>query len=556
MVSRPDAISHDDAAVDLREYLAVVHARRWNIIIVTLLVVAAAVAFSLIQTPLYTASARVLVDPLPTDPQSFDPVQAVDLNTQREIATSEPVAALVKDELDRQEPTDELLEKLSVEGLTETRILVVSYTSPDPVEAQALANAFADKYLQYRRQQGLEFFVSQESALQLRLEAATTQLAEVTADLQAAERANDDALLPSFESQRNVLITRLGLLQQQLDEIQQQRSAQTGGGSVIEAALRPEAPSSPNLVRSIALALFLGLVLGIGMAFLRERLDDRVRSRHELEHLTHAPVLATVPRFKQKDNTPYAVVGREPNGAAAEAFRSLRTNLQFVAAQSGIASIVITSAGEGEGKTSVSVNLATALASAGKRVILVSGDLRKPTLERYFNNLRAEYGLSEWLSNQADDLATIIRDPGIPNLRIVPCGAVPPNPAELLSSMRLPEMVPALEQHSDFLIFDSPPALAVADPGIIAAHVGGTILVANAATASRNEVTHAAMGIERAGGHVVGSVWNSFEPAEFPSYYGAYTSYGTYAPNVDTAVDVSNGGDSGSRRAVGSVRQR
>jgi capsular exopolysaccharide synthesis family protein len=523
-----------DETLDLREYLAVLRARRWSILLVTFLVVGAALTFSFFQTPLYTAQARVLVA---APSGGFSGL--INLETEREIAASEPVAALVNEDLGLDRPLDQLLSGVVVTGIAETEVLEVAYTSADRTEAQQLANSFAENYLEHRRSEALEVLVADQEALQQRIDNTSEQLTELSAELEQAQEDQNEALASTLETQQSIIIARLGVLQQQLDDMQTRRTSALPRGQVIEVAERPTAPSSPNHVTNGILAGLLGLALGVGFAFLRERLDDRFRGKGDLERLIEAPVVGTIPRFRpsRKGMAAGPITSTAPRGVAAEAYRGLRTNVQFLALQRGLKSILVTSPSAHEGKTLTTMNLAAVMAQTGNRVIVVSADLRRPTLESQIGASDVpERGLSTWLVSDEGGIETTLYDPGIPNLRLLPSGPTPPNPAELLTSPRLGALVEVLEANSDFVLFDSPPVLAVADASIIATSVGGTLIVVDARTTHRAAAQHARQEIERVGGLIVGAVLNSFEPGNSPYYYGPY-DYGS-----EGLSDVSNNG--------------
>ena len=515
--------------VSLREYLSIIRVRKWTIILSTCLVMATAVGFSLMQTPLYTAQARVLVESIAGESTTFNPLQPVDIQTQIEVVSSESVATLVRNELDLDESIESVLADLSVSAQGETQVVNISYTSVSPPRAQQIAQSFADNYIEFRRGQALEDVVSEEESVQTQVASATEQLNEVTGDLAVAQENEDDALAASLETQRSVLIARLGVLQQQLDDVRSQRSQSSDAGQIIEPATVPDFPSSPNHLRNGVLGLFLGAGLGIGLAFLRERLDDRFRDRSDLERVIEAPVLATVPKYPgpKKEQSQLVSVSLTSVGAV-EAYRSLRTNLQFITSQRDIRSLLVTSPSEREGKSATTANLGVLLAQAGRRVILVSSDLRRPTLGGYFGIAEGsgeEAGLSTWLASGEAEPWDIIKDPGIPNLRVIPSGPVPPNPAELLTSPRATSLIRLLEANADLVLLDSPPVLAVADASVLGSIAGGAVLVVNAGSTHKSATVHARQEIERVGGSLIGAVLNEFDPSTSPYYYSSYSSY-------------------------------
>lgn len=525
--------THLEASVDLREYIAVLKARRWIIIAATVLVLGATIAFTALQTPLYSAQAEALVEPVGSLPY----LQPGDVETQQQVASSGPVADLVRKDLDYPGTGKQLLSNLQVEAITETQVLKLTYTSPNPKFAAAAVNSFASNFVKYRHDQAVQTQRADERAVRQRLNAASNQLNDLTAKINDARRSKDQALINTLETQRNVLIARLGVLQQRLDDVQTQATGQLQGGQVIETASVPGSPSSPNLVVNVILGLLLGIVIGVALAFLRERLDDRFRGRTDVERTLGVPALVAIPRYRRTATTNVTMV---TDRRAAEAYKTLRTNLLFLTAQQGIRSVLLTSPEAEEGKTTTVANLAHAFAQAGKRVIAVSADLRRPALADHFGlqDSERERGLSTWLIGQEDEPWGMLQDPGIPNLRLVPSGPVPPNPAELLASNRMSQLIALLEANSDIVLIDSPPVIAVADTLTVATHAGGVTLVIDAAETHRSAAVHAKNELERVGGRMIGCVLNALDPTDSP-YFSDYYYY--YSSTASGAVSTNGG---------------
>src|SRR5439155_23869238 len=201
------------------------------------------------------------------------------------------------------------------------------------------------------------------------------------------DATTDPTELDNLQAQRDSLVARLGVLQQQLSTLVSNATvAQGTAAQIVQRAEVPTSPSSPNKARNGVLALFAGVMLGIGFAFLRERLDDRVKGRQDIERRLSAPVLAVVPKVGawRKDQDAYLALESEPKSPVSEAYRTLGTNLQYLSARQGMKVFLLTSPLAGDGKTTTCANLAVALAQAGRRVIVVSADLRKPRIHRFF----------------------------------------------------------------------------------------------------------------------------------------------------------------------------
>ena len=520
----------DVETTDLREYLGVLRTRKWTIILATALVLGSALFFSTRQTPLYEAEARLLLS-APADPSGY--FQLTNLQTEAEIVSSEPVAARVIEELDLNTSSHDLVADLNVEPVQEfSLVLQITYVATSPELAANVPNSFAENYIEYKREQSAEVMEAGRQSIQERISSVQTRLTEVAQEIDSPEVQDNGALLTTLETERNTLIARLGVLQQQLDDFQSNQPTELSGGQLIDPAAQPITPSSPNHIRNGLLALIMGLAMGVGFAFLRERLDDRFRGRPDLSRALKAPVLASVPKIAQarRRKQPRLAIQVNPTGHAAEAYKSLRTSVLFLSDDGGFRSLLITSASAGEGKTMTAGNLALALAQGGTRVIVVSADLRRPALELYFE-VDNSSGLSDWLlAPNGQDPFAIVQDPGIPNLRIVPSGSIPPNPAELLSSRRFSALIQSLEDSADLVLIDSPPVFPVTDPLVLISRIGAAILVVDAEKTHRTAAIHAKEELERVGGKVIGSVYNSVDLSS--SSYGRYGSYkyGGYSP--------------------------
>jgi capsular exopolysaccharide synthesis family protein len=299
-------------------------------------------------------------------------------------------------------------------------------------------------------------------------------------------------------------------------------------GQVVEPATLPTTPATPNYLVNIPLAVFVGLALGVGLAFVRERLDDRLRGREDFEHRVGAPVLAVVPHASawKKRKEARLVTSTEPRSAPSEAYRTLRTSLLFNASQNGVRRVLITSSQDEEGKTTTVANLGMVLAQAGKRVVLVDADLRKPRLHRFFG-VENRVGLTNVLAQEVEPPEAVVQS-GVANLLLLPCGPIPGNPAELLSSDAMGAILQHLGKLADFVIVDSAPVLAAADASILATYADAVLLVADADRATRASVAQARVQLDQVNAKVVGAVLNNFDLSKaraYPYYYQYYYTY-------------------------------
>ncbi len=268
----------------------------------------------------------------------------------------------------------------------------------------------------------------------------------------------------------------------------------------------PLSQSAPKVPLNTALGLLVGLLLVLATVLLRARFDNRIRRRADLVALGDVPNLASVALADRSKNGAPLVLVDAPSSLAAESYRQLRSDLQYVAVDRRPAVVVVTSALPQEGKTTVACNLALALAEAGERVLLVDGDLRRPSVATYFD-LEGAAGLSTILSGRAT-LDEVVHPWGDTSLCILPSGVVPPNPGELLTAPRMEALISEGASRYDVLLIDSPPALAIADASILGSMSAGVLVVVDATRTRRPQVLGAIQGLESAGVKILGTVLN------------------------------------------------
>ena len=297
----------------------------------------------------------------------------------------------------------------------------------------------------------------------------------------------------------------------------------------IEPASVPEAPIRPRPIMNTALAAVVGLMLAAGLVFLVEYLDDTLKTPDDVERLLQVPVLGFIAEMQYKKKSAEEVyVSRQPRSPVSEAFRSLRTNLEFASVQKPIHTILVTSPGPAEGKTTVAVNLAAIIALSGKRVALLDADLRRPSVHRLLGMPNRD-GLSDLFRNQAP-IHTVSRGKlEMPHLMVITSGSLPPNPAELLGSDRMSQLLAELCRLVDVIVIDTPPSM-VADAQILAAKVDAVLLVTQPGV-THAETARAALELfKRAGARVIGTVLNRI-PRNRGYYYGGYQYYSPYSKN-------------------------
>lgn len=307
--------------------------------------------------------------------------------------------------------------------------------------------------------------------------------------------------------------------------------------SVTQPAFVPAAPVSPKPRLNISMGLILGLLIGGAFALLRETLDTSIKNVEDVERAAPGvSLLGTV--FFSSDNSKNRVVTvTNPRSPDAEAFRQLRTNVQFARIDSAVKSLVVTSALPGEGKSTVSANLAIALAQAGQRVVLVEADLRRPSLAEYLGFEQA-VGLTDVLIGRVP-LEDVLQEFGPePRLAVLPCGPIPPNPSEVLGSHAMQELIGSLEAIADVVIFDTPPLLPVTDAAVLAAHTAGALIVVRANKTTRVQVSRSLAALQAVGATPLGVTLN-FVRAKDDARYGYRYGARPDLPTLDSAPSVA-----------------
>ncbi len=324
--------------------------------------------------------------------------------------------------------------------------------------------------------------------------------------------------------------------------------------STVRAASVPTAPASPNLRLNLVLGLVIGLAVGVAVAVVRELLDTRVRSTADVEDVTDAPVLGVIGYEADAPEHPL-IVQESPQAVRAEAFRRLRTNLQFLELGPAARTYVMTSALPGEGKTTTSVNLAITLADSGQRVVLVDADLRRPAVARYLG-IEGSVGLTTILIGKVA-VEDAVQPWGNGNLDVIASGEIPPNPSELLGGESMAQLLERLRTEYDVIVVDTPPLLPVTDAAILAKGVGGAIVVVGAGTVHRNQLDTALSALGTVGVRPLGIVVNRV-PVKGP--VRARTSTATTSTRRTPRrrprrVAPHGGRPCGSRHARGAARQ-
>ena len=462
--------------MELRDYIKIVR-RRWRIIASTLLVVVALASLATFQTtPQYESQARLFVST--ADQSTSAAYQGGLLANQRvtsyaDLVNGQELASRVIKQLNLTIDPTALQNQITATVVPDTVLLEISVTDPDPRLAQQIGQATATQLMR---------FISQ----------LETPPGKTKAPLKA---------------------------------------------TVVDAASLPTTPVSPQPLRNLGLAVVLGLLLGLGIAVLREMLDTTVKGNDDIAAATDAPILGGILFDSEAPKQPL-ISALSTHSPRVEAFRILRTNLQFVDVDEHKKVFVVTSSVPGEGKTTTASNTALALQDAGQRTLLIDADMRRPQLAKLFS-LEGSVGLTSVLLGRID-LAEAIQVHGESGLEVLTSGRLPPNPAELLQSQSMHQLLEEARQGYDVIVIDAPPLLPVTDAALLAVQADGAVVVVRQGKTTRDQFATSMQRLRAVGARPLGITLNMVA-ARGRRGYGYGYGYG-YAPGE---VDLAEAGQTG-----------
>ena len=537
--------------LELRDYINVLINRRWIIAGTVAVVLALTLIFTFIQAPVYQSKVEILSEVSSASESVlgsffssalFDPDRYI--QTQTEIIKTDTMAQAVESALRikyeenaklRQEGEDvfipdqiptasQLASMVSVEQLERTNIFDILITDTDPLLAQDVAQAYAEEYIASRQLAAIRQISEARREVWNRIQEVEDEIQQAAEQVKQYTAGNVPAEVLN-EAQRAVNLW-VSLYEKYIT-LRIAESLEQRGLEIVQPA-KPGGKTSPRPTRNAILAIFLGLILGVGLAFLVEYLDDTLRTREDFEKYYDTSIIGEIPHIAAENLPQNHIIYYEmPQHPAVEGYRTLRTNLQFLNLEGETRVILFTSAGPEEGKSTVMVNLGAALSEMGKKVLLVEADLRKPVLDRYFK-VSPGKGMSGVLSGTIP-LEDAVQPTGYDNLYVMVAGVKPPNPAELVASEAMRTVFEKVKQFADFVLVDSPPVLAASDAMALAPMVDGVILMAGYTRADREGGRRSSELLRKVNARILGLVINNIAPSTRYGYYHYYY----YAPQPE-----------------------
>jgi non-specific protein-tyrosine kinase len=502
--------------MELRHVLAV--AWRWWWLLALAIVLPAALSYQVsARLPrLYGSSTTLMVGQLL---QQNDP-NAGDFTTTQQLAQTyvllvrrQPLLEATAQELGLDIPWTVLANQVNATAVPQTQLIQISVVDGDPERARRIADALAHQLIlqsptptEKQQDQRDEFVTEQLSVLQTRISQAEDQLKGLEDRLTIETSARG---VTDVQSQISGLQQKITSWQTTYAGLLNNKIGRVNALVLVEPASASPVPVSPNVLLNAEIAAAVGLALAIVAILVLEYLDDTLKRAEDVNRVLKLPTLGVVGRIRGmgRRSVGATVALSDRMSATAEAFRLVRTNIQFARLRHGPRLILVTSATAGEGKTTTLSNLAIAMAEAGARVIICDADLRSPSVHHFFGVPR-QPGLTSLLLNETMATEEAMYETGVPGLLVLPSGPIPANPAELLGCEPMQERVRELKAMADVVLFDSPATLPVADPSIIGSFCDGAIIVVDASRTRSELVRQAKATLEQVGVTIWGVVLN------------------------------------------------
>jgi non-specific protein-tyrosine kinase len=529
--------------MEIRRYARLLRKWLWLILISALLAGGIAFFVSRNSTPIYQASATLMVN------QASNLASAAGYS---DILTSERLARTYANLLTSWPVIDETAHRLgisapalqrsvSVTPVRDTQLLQIRVEGPDREMLAQAANTLPQVFIERNREMQLGRLLQTKTTVEQEMAKKEADLASGQAALEKATDEGERARLEAeLKESRNTYSSLVASYQQiKLAE------AQVANNIVIaEPAKVPFIPIRPRTLMNTLLAVLLGAMAATGAALLIEYLDDTIKSPADVTRVTGLSTLGAIARHKDANGKRQIVSWNASRSPESEAYRILRTNIQFSSVDRPLRTLLVTSSGPGEGKSTTAANLAVVIAQTGQQVILVDTDLRRPSLHRVFG-LPNNVGLTTALLHEG---VVPLQVTPLDNLMVLTSGPIPPNPSELLGSQRMTHLVESLSADADLVIFDSPPILAVTDAAVLGRQLDGVLLVADAALTREQALAGALAELRKTGATVLGVALNRLDTRRGEHYYYYYSYYSDENSGDRARSDSGSGGAAKSRR--------
>jgi capsular exopolysaccharide synthesis family protein len=519
-------------ADELRRYALLFWQWAWLLVLSTLVFGVAAFFLSKNITPVYQAATSVLINEAPanktTDYTSIVTSERL-AQTYAQLMLKTPVLKAVIDQLGIQREPDDLEQEIQVQTTTDTQLIEIKVEDTNPMIAAAIANTLVEVFIENNQALQASRYATTKTSLETQLARLDEQIKQTSDNVSnldpAAESTERDRLETTLAQYQQTYASLL----QSYEQVRVAEAQSTSNVVQVEPAVAPEFPIRPRVLLNTVLAAFIGFALSLGGILLIDIFDDSLRNPEDITRQLGLPILGLIIRHETNDHMPISML--EPRSPVVEAFRSLRTSLQFASVDSPLRTLLITSPSPGEGKSTISTNLAIVLAQSGRSVTLFDADLRRPRIHKVFG-LTNRTGLTNLFMDDEIDVSKVMQAGGVENFNVVTTGVLPPNPAELMGSEKMASIIRSAKAIADVVVIDSPPVLAVTDSVSLAPKVDGVLLIIKPGVTNMAAARQSVEQLRRVGAKILGVVLNEVDISrskyayyQYKGYYVAYDNY-------------------------------
>jgi non-specific protein-tyrosine kinase len=514
--------------IDLQRYAYLLWSWAWLIVLAAVLAGGAAFFYSRSQTPIYQASTTLMVDQAAatksTDYNSILTSERL-TSTYAEMITTQPILEEVVNRLALPMSAADLKKAITVTAMEDTQLIKITIESADPALGAQIGNTLVELFAAEVQEMQTERYAASLTSLQAQVNDYESQIKTLNSQISATIAPDEKTRLEDKLTQFREIYSNLLMSYEQA----RLAEAQTTSNVIqVEPAGVPTTPIRPKVMQNCLLATIVGMMLAVGGVFAAEALNDTVKDPETLIKRLNLPILGVIAHHEQEEGSP--ITQRQPRSPVSEAFRSLRTNIHYASVDHPMRRIMVTSPTPTDGKTTVTANLAVVLAQSGKRVIVLDADMRRPKIHRMLGT-RNQRGLSSLFMQQSVYLNRTVQKTPVVNVGVISSGELPPNPAELLGSQKMVEILGIVQEKADVILIDTPPVLSVTDAVILSECVDGVLIVIKPGSTKEAAFRQTVTQLRQAGAHILGVVINevgsgrSYYNYHYKSYYKNYYHY-------------------------------
>jgi non-specific protein-tyrosine kinase len=533
-------VQQTEEGLDLRQYFALF--LHWSWLILLAAVVAGTVAYflSVRMTPYYQSTTTTLVNEAPaTKTTDYSSVMMSEqlTSTYSKMMANDPVLIQVAYQSGLAVSLEELKKWITVTPIQNTQLIQIAVETTDPQLSAKIANAIATVFAAQIQDIQSQRFSQSKATLETQLADIQSQITSDTLQAGAATTPEDKARLDAKLTQDRALYNNLLL---SYETVQLSEAQAVSSVVQVEPAVPEIVPVRPKVMQNTLLAAVVGFLLAAGAIVAREALDDTVKTPEGISRKFKLPILGVINHHAPELNSPITLT--DPRSPTAEAYRTLRTNVNYASVDHPIHTLMVTSPEPGEGKTTTISNLGVVMAQNGKTVIVADCDLRHPRVHTYFG-LQNRIGISTLFGTNLHAMNGARQPTAVDKLTVVTTGSLPPNPSELLGSKRMQAILNTMLQSSEVILIDTPPALAVTDAAALAPSLDGVLLVVRPGKTRISALKQTLEQLKQVNARVLGVVLNDVvtRGSAYGYHYKYYRNYAAYQDYYGSRVKGKNG---------------